>query len=556
MILFQQIKSLLSKFVKSFIQLNLLLKNYDLFRIYKLKDTEIFTENKSKYQIYVDRELALKEDRVFSRNCHLIILFLFHSYMVIKCSIIGILHRLIYYQHFYGLHTESHIEKGVLIDKLLNFNELIPLDKAKYYYNDLLGHPISEGCPLEYLPAVFLSSIGGFNRSFTTSYWFHYKKPLDIPVLRYFVNPQLELKRLDLLIQLRLDKFLVSTNYYKYKLLTCGHKIFKNDQILSSEDVAIILNRISYYQSLTLDCKNRLNQFRPSNLHSNLSLIELMSTMFFIYFFVSPMGFKGIYDTITMYDCPIPRLETCRQSLSLFDSNSKLIFFSEFIILFTYEVLGLSFHNTIYSFQMIDQYSLIKNLKGELKKCLHKMRLANFFKGNDHFRQEVDRYLLETMTRVSIIQKEFINSVDCMRSTIMFILMEMLTLVVVYVLTEDNTAPDINGVRLRTMLPFFIYFNLMALLSAGITAEVIRQEKLFWSVLCEKVYFDQSLKLTVGINYLGLDFLLLSWQKMTYGAHMNQEKYIVEPFGIQFTYKTILQIDFLAISIYTWLRMI
>lgn len=406
--LFKEIIQLTSQFVKYFIKYSLLFKNYDLFRIYKLKDSEILANDKGKYGLYNSPELSIKIEGRFKKICHLIVFFLLYSYTLAKFFIITILHRIVYYDY-----NHLNDQRDILIDKLLINNNTISFEKAKHYYIDIFGHPISKDSPIVWGSGAIFQTFECFCVYLITAFYFHYYLPLDIPLIRCLFDERREERRFYLMLKLEFDKFLNSINFFKYNILNYAHKIDNNGSLLTRENVTIIFEQLNYYQNLIRDYKNNiLEHFQPQRFRLESNKYLLTCSLFWIFLafmiFIGQISFHR--NCLTLYDCLGENLSNCKHRYSLIDSKARLSFFWEFVIISFTVNLSFAIHIVIYSFQIIYQNNLIDNLRTELKNCLTKFRLANYY--NDDtigLKKEADNDLFELIFTVDIIQKEFIR---------------------------------------------------------------------------------------------------------------------------------------------------
>lgn len=561
----------------------LMLIDYDPHSIYKGTNK---VSHLAKYRLYLSKELRMDDNSKGNvkqkvNKVKIIILI----YLVIKYTLICTIQIIRY-----------SISQDI---RLKSSNEIENTDPTLKFL-DWLGNLI--GNPLVALTGVSLMIYSGFIVGFVYSfgylpYYFTYN-PVDAVSLRFMLDPQREVKRVDMLIKQKLDEFASFINmqrdplresylisYDERYLSNIHHQanshrknnelniyqkdenennlVFLNKQmnILNEERCRIWKMRPEYYSSGSF--KQLQTNVLRSCINSVIIGIIILSILPKALFYRAAHGKCQL-----MYSreiCTINEVFNWRDLLSYAELLIGIICLG---IIIVFEILTI-ISNTFCQLRaaesmkedLIDYLSLIRkfNSMNDEQRVINstKMTIENIkYEPSNQSSEHLDKQLMSKM--LTYLIKLSLTEVDVrLNSIYMTQILESFLITLAMLLLSSLFANRLNGLDMRSFRTTVITgtilgLNVLLIACAFVYARVIDTEKIGWSILAQNSIRTDYL--SAKFDSYHNDIFTLSWQKLILSGGLRDKRNAICVFGLDINFKRVLELNFLVISLISLLK--
>lgn len=557
----------------------LMLINYDPHSIYKGTNK---VSHLAKYRLYLSDELRIDDCKNDLKQKANIAKFIILIYLVTKYIVICIIQII-----RYSISQDN-------LNALENTNQTL---KFLDYLGSLIGNPLSALTGISLM--IYSGFIVGFIYSFGfLPYYFTYN-PVDAISLRFMLDAQREIKRVDMLIKQKLDDFASfinmqryplrddyliiyderyfsdyqqNSNYHKNNKLNIhqkdeneNHLMFLNQQmnILNEERSRIWKMRPEYYSSETFK-QLETNVFRSQINSVAIGIIILC---------ILP---ESLLNRATHGKC---QLIYSREICSINDVFNwrDLLAFAELLfgiiclgIIIVFEIITIISNNLCQlrtannmKEDLTDYLSTIRklNIMKEEKRVLNypniKMSIRNNkYHSSNQYADHLEKQLMGKMLRYLI--KLSLTEVDVrLNSVYMSQILESFLITLAMLLLSSLFADRLSGLDMRSFRTTVITgtilgLNVILFACAFSYAKVIDTEKIGWSILAQNCI--RANHQSVEYDSYNYDTFIMSWRKLIISKGLSDTRNAVRVFGLDINFKRILELNFLVISLISLLK--
>ena len=427
-----------------------------------------------------------------------------------------------------------------LLEQLNNWtgNPAEPLNDAAFYY--------------------YLGLSGGAVIYFIIMPYYFSKHTLDMPGLRFMLRPDLELRRIDCLIRMKLNEIDRSQGWFcsKFEQMTRFREPRHMPTFSQSK------NCIQVHDSLQT-FKRHIHILRPGNssksCYFELNRILSTSTLGL------HIGFGGWFLAfITMMFVQISNCDSFfhKSCNVIFDYNIvQKITLLEIMFSLVMNAQATCTHVSLLVMVIRTQGELIKSARLQLERCVEELGRCRDFIADHNLlqdyqllecRKQASQVMLKTLIKISISEVDLKSNFRCLSEfTAHFIFPACLMLFVTYI--TNGMQADSDYIRQQTMVSVWIIVNNVVILSSYVAARVRNLKKFYWNILA--IHSEVSLLLLDRggdqISDVSSHYVCNMWNKFVFSATMNADEDCAQPFNLRLNYKTTIELNFLAIFIYS-----
>lgn len=456
------------------------------------------------------------------------------------------------------------------------------------YSGELVGNILSD------YPGIALIIYLALSVSVSSATYFlplyYHRKPIDSPSLRNGLNPTIELKRIDTLLDEIISAHLLQANQHMLSELTRLNHHRTSTMGLSNYayhglDSSAFKTSYPYSagghaESLALKFKSD-RSLRPVNYSPNYTLSMWFYARIVVYCIVPSMLIFYLQIQITLLRattvsrCETKRIDPCRalDAFTFLDWYSLTEIISQmyvagFIITFQLiMILMSSFSQLILANEMQSELSFLsdtlrrlldyRTIHGGQSNDDHKQLLVIYEnKLNDQHEAHLLEVLWRTLIKVSILNRD-------MRSEAVFITEQTTSalgitgsLLLIALFTGQMKVIDMHGLRRSIIRGVWVMGNIVVIRCANVYARIVRVNGISWSILAQLSMIRQTRlsttiardSTTITVDYLG-DYLDSSWRRLILSQYLLDRYNSVRPLGVSLTYKKVLEINFFIVSL-------
>lgn len=552
----------LQKFQKKLLNFVLLACDQDPFLIYK----GIYKHsNQEKYGIYLRPELrvapsSLDKLREKVRRPLQVV----HIYLTIKFLIIfivQIISCIVAQQYSSSLEDLNRDGLGSNINQTARAAATIERYDSSIRQLNAIGDSV--GNPLSVVADVFAllisTLITAILYGFVVMPIKYRDKPLDASNLRFMLDPLREIKRIDLVIEQKLEQ--ISEESLNNRLVV---SLF--DQIASLRPPTFKQVWYSFLHWWTMLLAMGAMQGLVTN-----DLVAYPSM------YLSAREAKCKTGNFTKEDCTLLNVFTWQELVFFFE-----LFISQFLASFIWGMLMV----TIF-IDLMCQLWLTISIERELKKCLavlidENTRLRRFYDSRNGFKgQQLNPYrcelthisglpfqrvkrrydeiilvLLRTYIKLTVTIDEIRRTARVLKRFTESVLVLVGSLLVTVLFVNYVTDFKLSLIEILLLMLTYGVSNLVFVCSALVFSHMSKQEKIAWSILAElSVYRYYCKKVThLEPNELMFELVATRWVKLVHNSTLSDVKNSVLPYGISIRYGTVIKLNFSLLSLMSLLK--
>lgn len=562
-------QSLIRKYTKHFTKWVLFMFDIDPHCIYK------GTHHNSHLAKY--RQYSLKELRIDPSNDKLP-----RNLKIIKRVIL--IHLLIKYlincfvQMMKYKISEDHKSKNLNVDYKQN--------QAYRFFDslgNLFGNPLSELTGVSLM--VYSALIVGFVYAIGyLPYYFSYN-PADAVNLRFLLDPQREIKRIDILIRNKLDEYAMFINSRKFPL----KENYLNRYDRRNSIYRPICFKSVHYTNQTKDNltsldrqmnvlnheRSRIWKMRPASydwerykeLHMNIFIFQIAGWTIGITLLCHIP--QLIISAATVGKCQIMySRENCTFS-EVFNWRDILAFIELSIGVYCFGILIVFDIITIIS-NTICQLESARSIREDLSKYLNDIRTFNRKNGEKNsisysnseliaLNEALDKFGEQLMAEMLLyLIKTTLSEVD-LKSNAIYITQIVESFLITFamgilssLLSSRLNGLDIRIFRMGVFMATIAGANLILATSAFVYAKITDNEKIGWSILAQNSIRSSFESKEYGSSEN--DVFTTGWRKLILSRGLSDERNAISVFGMKITFKRVLELNFLVISLISLIR--
>lgn len=390
------------------------------------------------------------------------------------------------------------------------------------------------------------------------------KEPLNSMSLRFMMEPEREVKRIDMVLERKLDQFLSSTGVHYANQLTA----FSSSKTVSFRHPNLVSEFEMFRSSqrkIVLDQYSCIWKLRP---------VAYTATWYFALYNFSVPIFVMITIAVIITTANFPQILLSsvleRRCANLGASSCELgdVYtwqdWASFMELLT--LMLLSAHMVLLMCVSLftharGQVLMSKEIKQDLRECVNELQLANeslpsakYTLGSQmdetrHQEARVDASSFRTLIKVSVAMQEIKTNIFLITQ-----FLEALIAVAGVALAVALIVGGMEGSRvasIRFVVLWWAWFggNSLTLTCAYVFARTIESEKVGWSILAQN--FLRSRRLN---RRLDEDSIATGWLKLVQSGIFSDTRNSARPYGVSVTFRRVLEINFFIASVISLLR--
>lgn len=443
----------------------------------------------------------------------------------------------------------TRLENSKSDENLESNNIWINLNKL----NKVIGDPLSTAPELVVLIYIALS-YASLTAICALPYYFIIK-PMDAAQIRFILDPLRETKRIDLIINQKLDIVLESMGHFRLQVMR-EHGRLNLNFLVATEKLHQNLEKNDQQISIVKTYKQHHQILRPRIYSAEWYGKICHITLLWLSLFYAFLAFVAIPISIYLYWFFFN--SKCESSGIVSDCNLFMVFnWPDIVMLLEIQLnimlcyLSYSLIMIIFANQVLYQLKLTKNIREDLKQCQRFMRLSNQQQQGNFKDQKLilstDSILIETLIKYWVFDNDIKRSVKFMSILLSFFLIQCGSLSLACFVTKTMTAT--LAIDLSTVLLIFNWFgiNIFITLCAFMFAEICSIRRVVWSIIAEISL--RNFKLNNRTTAIRDDTITQLWRRFAHSDGNIEKDYAVQPFNMILTYKRSLEVNFFILTL-------
>ena len=418
---------------------------------------------------------------------------------------------------------------------------------------------------------IFSYFLGPFQMSVLLFFipYFYSKKLLNMAVLRYILKPNLEVKRVDLLIESQMQMIENSVHQFWRSISYFASNREGRQELEAIQRCESILRLLNKFRQEKHLFRPNIYSMAYQNKPVHLFIYPFTVVLVLIWcnsfvFLLVPFALKAKCNEFKLEKC------TAFEILEPFEWLNII----ELAIFLNSLALMYGIHQDLQFLLFSNQIQMIYTTRAQLDKQLNKLIESNnqlrklqfsrrIDESNryvvDSVKKDCDKSLLKTLIQVLVDQSELADNATSISETTMHLLFSVTGILLSMGLTSGLQRQRSAILRQFTYSSLFFATNLIATVCAHLFSQVVSLEKVFWSILCERKINCQLLNLLRRRNSLTsstssseqTDCMTILWNKFAVSSSNYSSRFCVQPLRMQITYRRVIELNFFVVSIYT-----